>query len=474
MCITVTDTDESDDEEANSAVQVPKKRKRTAGNQRASNRTDAIRLNQKSPEAERTGQFMCPYTACVKLYSSKCVLKCHLNDVHVKELLFPCPKCPMRFHRSDIRRKHLLRQHGEGRIYCCYICKRSSATRQEIHRHMDCIHFRQLRLDCPFPMCFGKSYTQGGLKSHMILKHSSRSFCCYLCKTRYSGARILRQHIDWVHCGQRRHKCPKPNCSMMFRERDGLRDHMAFRHGEGHLRTCRICKMSFASVQSLGNHKRFMHSGQQRFKCPLPTCSHKTFNKLNLRDHMAYRHGQGQKIICRLCQKPFSKQKTHDSHVKHIHSGEPLFKCTIRECSRKFHQKHVLQEHMAIVHGKGITFCCYLCKVTFSLNTKLTRHMNCFHIRQIRFKCTFPSCSVEYGRKDHLQRHLKLKHGKVPTLSCEACKQSFANLKLLGNHKKLMHSNREHFECLVCGAVYGHKQSLKKHMDRVHSDQSKA
>lgn len=474
ICITVTDSDDSNDEEANSTVQISKNRKRTVCNKRASNNAVAIRLNHKSRQADRAGQFMCPYTACVKPYADKNTLKYHLNAVHAKELLFPCPKCPMRFYRTDIRKKHLIRQHGEGNIYCCYICKRTSVTRQEMHRHMSCKHFRQPRLNCPFPLCSGKSFTRGGLAGHMRRKHSSRTFCCYLCETTFTDSRSLRQHIGWVHCGQKSHKCPKANCAKMFKEKNGLRAHMAFRHGEGHLYTCRICKKSLASAASRGNHMRFMHSGQRRFKCPLPTCSHKTFTKLSLRDHMAYRHGQGQMILCQLCEKPFSKQKTLDAHIKHIHSGEPLFRCTIRKCSQKFHQNHILKEHMAIVHGKGSTFCCYLCKIPFCLKTKLTRHMNCFHIRQIRFKCTFPSCSVEYGRKDHLQRHLKLKHGKAPTLTCDACKQSFANLKLLGNHKKVMHSIREHFICLVCDNVYSHKQSLKKHMERVHSGQSKA
>lgn len=434
-----------------------------------------FRLNRTKQKVTHSDQspFECPYTMCWKVFTSRHALRRHTIALHTKELVFPCTKCSMRFYRWDLRRKHLVFEHGEGRLYCCYLCKITSFTRQELRRHMDCTHIRLPRVKCSFPSCSAKLYTKLGLEGHMRRKHSSRTYCCYLCSKTYPMTRPLRQHIEWVHCGQKKHKCPKRNCSMMFQEKDGLVDHLAFRHGEGKMRRCKLCAKPMASMQSLGNHMRLMHSDQSRFKCPISTCSHKTYNMKTLRDHMAFRHGQGPTLSCHLCKKALSKRENLDSHIKRMHSGEPQFKCPINKCNRKFHQKHILKEHLALAHSKGVTFCCHLCKTMFSAKYKLLRHMNCFHVRQIRFKCTFPSCSVEYGRKDHLQRHLAQKHGETPTHTCSACKKSFASKQLLANHTKLKHSNRKYYKCLQCENLFSSNQVLKRHMERFHDAQKK-
>ena len=51
---------------------------------------------------------------------------------------------------------------------------------------------------------------------------------------------------------------------------------------------------------------------------------------------------------------------------------------------------------------------------SFSSRSHLTRHVRCFHAKELRFKCPLPDCTRQYHRRDAYRAHLISSHMHLP------------------------------------------------------------
>jgi hypothetical protein len=84
------------------------------------------------------------------------------------------------------------------------------------------------------------------------------------------------------------------------------------------------------------------------------------------------------------------------------------------------------------------------------------------------FKCD--QCDKSFGRKSHLQRHIKLIHQLLKPFKCENCDKSFGEKHNLHIHIKAIHQLLKPYTCEHCDKSFGQKSNLQRHIRRIHTN----
>lgn len=111
------------------------------------------------------------------------------------------------------------------------------------------------------------------------------------------------------------------------------------------------------------------------FSCP--DCS-KTFNQKEAFDNHHRRiHTGEQPLKCQLCNARFSSTRSYRTHkANHLKAGDrfqlPAYPCRI--CSKEFHQKLLLIDHVRDSHGGAKPYACDQCDFDFDSTERLSRH----------------------------------------------------------------------------------------------------
>jgi uncharacterized Zn-finger protein len=180
------------------------------------------------------------------------------------------------------------------------------------------------------------------------------------------------------------------------------------------------------------------------------------------------------------------------SRKKRRRAGDRLRRYACPECPAKFVRTDHLRRHV-IVHEEKNLFC-PVCSAGFKTKQHLDRHQLTVHAekaedeetrtrRRLRrtmiplsektYPCTQPECDGRFSRKNHLNRHLKEKHGIVPPpplpeepQACPVCglilnSQPKLDKHLSDKHRPSIVVNK--FECDVCGKRYRDRNNLRNH-----------
>lgn len=192
---------------------------------------------------------------------------------NVAQFLVNCQSnvmCKDLFESWDSMEYHVTTYHAEGikRKFSCYLCKRSLGTRHTLQQHINTVHIGLRPFQCPFLKC-------------------SQTFAQKV---------NLQYHTNITHAKKDVHKCKK--CPMIFYRKWLLRCHLVNEHGIGSIHRCHMCNKSLANRNSLQLHMDSIHRGLGRFKCPIAACSEVFAEKKNLQIHTNAKHTKNIEVKC--------------------------------------------------------------------------------------------------------------------------------------------------------------------------------
>jgi len=107
------------------------------------------------------------------------------------------------------------------------------------------------------------------------------------------------------------------------------------------------------------------------------------------------------------------------------------------------------------------SYCCRVCKKSFTSSTNLRRHVRANH-ETGRFQCQY--CPVAFKRCDSLLRHRRTAHAD---LQCASCRKVFKNIESKSAHVCKGRSSNK-LSCTVCSKSFISRSNLNKHIRMTH------
>lgn len=397
-------------------------------------------------------------------------LRLHMNTFHTRQEVFKCTflKCPKIFYRKCNLNKHIKCVHSRKNSAGAGIVGNGCSIKKQCNA--------KFAIKCTHNNCTNLFESKVALMYHLETFHARKiqdnTFECYLCKKLTASKQILLRHLHVVHDGLKAFQCPIKRCSKKFGRTDTLKWHIENVHSKSTY-CCEICTKSFKSISALQGHDKRVHDKQSKLKCPMPSCPRKFAGKDVLKEHILNDHrvslGMQRMFCCYLCKNSYSNQRSVQMHMNRAHIKGKHLKCPIPKCSKKFYQKNHLRYHMAYKHDQGpeTVHRCDICKKIFTAKQSLQRHMS-LHGAELRFKCPKLLCTAAYHFKNQLDKHMENKHGEKPMIFCPVCHKSMENRPSLKSHMRLMHSGCQP-SCRLCKNTFANQQNLRRHMKNVHS-----
>ena len=124
-----------------------------------------------------------------------------------------------------------------------------------------------------------------------------------------------------------------------------------------------------------------------------------------------------------------------------------------RQSSRQAARRQIYKHHRS--------YCCRVCKKSFSSSTNLRRHVRANH-ESGRFQCQY--CPAEFKRCDSLLRHRRTAHAD---LQCTSCRKVFKNIDSKSSHVCKGRSS-DKLSCNVCRKSFISRSNLNKHIRQTH------
>lgn len=169
---------------------------------------------------------------------------------------------------------------------------------------------------------------------------------CDKCEKDYSSKGSLKRHIDSVHLGIKRYKCPVKMCTYVFDNSTGLKHHLDRHNGVKKFKcTFDKCTSSFISKAELKTHLN-RHTGTKKFKCTFYNCESSFVTSTALQDHL-YRHNGLKRFKCKWenCESAFVSKGNFLAHMKY-HNDVRDFDCPNDKCDIRCISKGNLQQHL--------------------------------------------------------------------------------------------------------------------------------
>lgn len=293
---------------------------------------------------------------------------------------FYCKVCGMRFHRTDLLRRHM-RSHSEVKEeynnevdfgHVCNVCGQSFSEALDLLAHAES-HARQLGHRC---MLCGEGFIdESTMATHVMQRHGKNMppNTCMLCGKTCKDRRTLLKH-SWDHSREKLFSCSK--CGKSFHNKARLKRHMVSHRNKAV--QCDVCGDDFPDGRSLMNH-RHSHSNISGRQFPCRECG-KTFGSRSSQQIHIRIHTGERPYGCRFCWKAFADGGTLRKHER-IHTGEKPYACAV--CPRAFNQRVVLREHIRSHHsgpdpqfGHTMTpYSCGVCSDLFSTSQDLIIHL---------------------------------------------------------------------------------------------------
>ena len=207
------------------------------------------------------------------------------------------------------------------------------------------------------------------------------------------------------------------------------------------------------------------------FQCCL--CSKVYHKKYSLREHMRTIHAK-KESVCDVCSKIFENRRYLKVHITNIHSNSATSLCD--QCEKEFGNKKNLNAHILYVH-KTENVSCEKCGKEYRNRTILLKHIrksSCSRgidkRRKLKKKATGGVCDQCQKKVQRLERHKKFAHNTSGTLyPCQHCNKEFVSNGRLGLHINSVHVV-DQVSCEKCKKVYKNKIILQKHLSRAHKD----
>ena len=364
---------------------------------------------------------------CVKLFSSKKLLRIHTNKDHLSKMKCRHCKIPVSTEEHDA---HLLSCCIEGNVKCEY-CEIDFNCSTILLGHQTRKHGKGRKID---------------------------EFLCEICLKTFSKKKHVTEHKKQIHEGiKRKDKVMKTSNAI---------------DNDESLFKCEFCDKTFQTNLKLDCHRKITHK-QERQKCGL--CGKTFLTKRLLKIHIQNIHDQGEKnrIACKYCDKIFIRYNSISRHIRDVHEKKRDHKCYI--CQKTFKRHVQLTTHIESIHNlksrnvHGCTkkFECDVCGKTCDQLSSLIAHKNFIHgMKTPQYKCEI--CGKLYHGKSYLNAHVKQYH-EEGHFECNICKKVEKNRAYLDAHVRFQHK-AEIRQCEYCNKCFSSANGLKSHYSRDHKN----
>lgn len=250
--------------------------------------------------------------------------------------------------------------------------------------------------------CLKTYATICNLKSHYIRVHAPKKYKCIECPRKYGSKAYLNVHRRDSHsvfvCSE---------CGKTFYNGNTFKEHEL-----GHQTSivCPDCGRTYKNKSTYKKHKENnvceqqcrAHPSQAKFTCDY--CGKKYTQKMSLRVHIQYEHGNYKSHVCEWCGKKYWAQSRLKAHIVK-HTKEKNFGCTI--CGGKFVSKESLLYHTRIHTGEK-PYKCKHCDASFISASRRSEHIKRHHVG-VGLECNIKLTSKTYMLK-HKKSHEEIKN----------------------------------------------------------------
>ena len=182
----------------------------------------------------------------------------------------------------------------------------------------------------------------------------------------------------------------------------------------------------------------------------------------------------GGKLTCIECGSTFARKETLENHGRSKHN-HPRLQCPITGCPKGFTSASNLYAHKRAVHYRNKPYTCAECCegfVTFGRKEHLDNHMRAKHGHP-KLKCSVEECPSEFCYRSERNNHIREVHrgAELKNAVCmePGCGKGFKVKRHLKEHGMAKHGH-DKINCLYpnCGRLFCSKKSLTMHMRLKH------
>ncbi|CAG2103016.1 unnamed protein product [Medioppia subpectinata] len=262
--------------------------------------------------------------------------------------------------------------------------------------------------------------------------------CAYQC----TRSKMLSEHINSAHTGDRPYVCPMTDCNKSFARSNTLDVHLKSCHSDLRRYRCTWegCNAALKTKLGLSIHLQ-RHSGEKQFRCEWPGCSYRGMTKQRLEIHIMNHTGERPyKCMWPGCDANFTSSDCLRSHQK-SHSNNRPYRCDWPGCDSAFKANRALTIHK-VIHTNEKVFRCIWENCEFRCNRYhiLATH-RLSHTGGKKFGCSWPGCESKFDRRNKLEMHLMIHRGDKPH-KCEwpGCEKRFVEKGNMRKHYNSVHS----------------------------------
>ncbi|XP_065087648.1 gastrula zinc finger protein XlCGF8.2DB-like [Ochlerotatus camptorhynchus] len=163
----------------------------------------------------------------------------------------------------------------------------------------------------------GKMISKNNIMVHMAIhKQAKARFPCIHCDKDFTDLNNLRKHVN-THTRELIYPCDI--CGKIFDRTDTLGKHRKIMHSDERNQICSICGKGYALKQSLTQHLKSAHSNVKTKECQECGMMFKFSNELKM--HII-KHTKERPHPCPMCPKQFTRAYYLKVHIRSIHSCE--------------------------------------------------------------------------------------------------------------------------------------------------------
>ena len=140
----------------------------------------------------------------------------------------------------------------------------------------------------------------------------------------------------------------------------------------------------------------------------------------------------------------------------YLNDGWGIYPCSA--CDMEFTSKRLMIAHQTSAHPGYKPFACEVCKMTFALTERLTKHMKIHTLRE-PYACCY--CGMKFWWKYSLKSHERI-HYVEKSYVCRRCGMRFLRKTALNLHKRL-HYSETNYTCDLCMKQFIYKAQLIRH-----------
>lgn len=251
---------------------------------------------------------------------------------------------------------------------------------------------------------------------------------CKECLSTFQSFTYLRSHYMRMHA-PKDFKCDE--CSKSFGSAGILSAHKMESHSDGLV--CAECGKVFNHRNTLKMHEKSHYVRLMCQKCGRVYKNHNTYKKHidnQICEAPTRRSQADAQFECDYCHKKYSQKMTLRVHIQYEHGNYKYLEC--KWCNKKFWCKSRLNAHI-VKHTKERNFTCTICNGKFVTKESLLYHTR-IHTGERPYKC--PHCDCRFLNSSRRAAHVRSQH-MDPIVQCDLCQAKFKSYHYLHKHKKL-------------------------------------